>query len=142
MAFAMTLEGDGGVRPSFLEVAVTCAEMVVQGTFLPNTVFLPSLHEAFHIEVGEDFEEEHAAKQGQQQLFVHDDGRHRDDAADGQTARVAHEDLCREGVEPQEAYECAYKSSHKDHQLLAAWDVHQIEVACCDGITGDVSQDE
>ena len=74
--------------------------MVVQRTFLPNTVLLASLEEDLHVDIGKDFEEEHTTNQGQQQFFVHDNRRHRNDATDGQTACVAHEDLGGEGVEP------------------------------------------
>ena len=71
---------------------------------------------------------------------MHDDGRHRNDTADGQAARVAHEDLGREGVEPQKANQCAHKSGQKDHQLLASRDKHQVEVTGCHGVTRNIGQ--
>ena len=93
VAFAMSLEGDGAVGPRLFKVAIACSEMVVQGTFLPDAVFLACLDETLHVQVTQNLEEEHAAEQRQQQLFVHDDSRHGNDAANGQATRVAHEDI-------------------------------------------------
>ena len=73
---------------------------------------------------------------------MHDDGRYGDDAADGQASGVAHEDLGREGVEPQETDEGADEGGHEDHQFFAAWDVHQVQVARCDRVTGDIGQQQ
>ena len=90
-SFSSPLEGDGGVGPSFLEVTIARSEVVMQGTFLPYAVLLAGLDKALHIQIGKDLKQEHATEQGQQQLFVHDDSRHRDDTSNGQATRVAHE---------------------------------------------------
>ena len=114
--------------------------MVVQRAFLPNPVFLARLDKAFYVQIGEDFEEEHTAEQGQQQFLVHDNGRNGDESADGQATCVAHKDLGRVRVEPQEAYQGTNKGSHEYDEFLAARDIHHIEVARRDCITGDVGQ--
>ena len=93
--------------------------MVVQGTFFPYAVLLACLDKTLHVEVGENLEEEDATEQGKQQLLVHDDGGDSDDAANGEAARVAHENLGREGVEPQEADERTDKSGEEDHDFFA-----------------------
>ena len=139
VTFAVTFKGDCAVGPGLLEVAIAGAEMVMQGTFLPNAVLLSRPDEMFHIQIREDFEEEHAAEQGQEQFLVHDDGRHGDDATDGQATRVAHEDLGGIRIEPQETDEGTHESSHEDDKFFAARDIHQIEVARCDCVTGNIS---
>ena len=71
---------------------------------------------------------------------MYDDGRHRYDAAYGQTARVAHEDLGREGVVPQISYQGSDESRQKHHHLLAAGHEHQVEMPRQHSITGDVGE--
>ena len=72
-------------------------------------------------------DEEDAAEDGYQQFFADDDGEDGDDAAEGQAARVAHEDLRGIGVVPQEADRGADKGRGEDHQLLGAGDEHDVE---------------
>ena len=74
MPFSVSFKSDGAVGPGFLEITVAGAEVVVQRSFLPDSVFLASLDEVLDIEVGENFEKENAAKQRQQKFLVHDDG--------------------------------------------------------------------
>ena len=63
-----------------------------------------------------------------------------DDTADGEAARVAHEDLCGEAVVPEEAYQCADKGGEENNQLFAARDVHHIEIVRPDATAADVGE--
>ena len=49
-SFSPTLEGNSGVGPSFLEVTVAGAIVVMQGAFLPDTVFLARFDKTLHIQ--------------------------------------------------------------------------------------------
>ncbi len=61
--------------------------------------------------------EEDAAQDGYQQLFPYHYGEDGDDPAEGEAAGVAHEDLRRVGVIPEEAHRGTGKGGGKDHQL-------------------------
>ena len=74
VAFAVTFEGNGTVGPGLFEVAIAGAEMVMQGAFLPDAMLLSCFDKSLHVQIGKDFEEEHATEQGQKQFFMHDDG--------------------------------------------------------------------
>ena len=124
VSLAVTLEGDGAVGPSLFKVTIGGPEVIMDRAFLPDSVLLAALEEQLDVQVGEDFKEEHATEQGKQKLLVHDDGRYGYHAANGEAARVAHEDLGRVGVEPQETDEGTHKSGHEHDKLLAAGDIH------------------
>ena len=81
------------------------AEMVVQRGAFPYAHVLPAfliklidmgLHDDAHT-----LHEEYTAQDRYHQLLMDDHGAYTDDAAYRQATRVAHEDLCREAVEPQ-----------------------------------------
>ena len=57
---------------------------------------------------------------------MNDDGQNGDDAADGQRARVAHENLGGIGVIPQETDERTDHSADVNHEFLRARDVHDV----------------
>ena len=72
--------GRGGV-----ELRIETAERVVNGRALeyPDAT-TAALEELEHLSLDDDahaFEEEHAAKQGDEEFFVDDDGQHADDSA-------------------------------------------------------------
>ena len=68
--------------------------------------------------------------------------RHGNNSSDGQAARVAHEDLGRVGVEPQESDKRTDEGCQEDYNFFTAWDIHQVEVACSDRVAGDVGQND
>ena len=72
--------------------------------------------------------EEDAAKDRQQQLLVDDDGADTDDTADGQRTCVSHEDLCGEGIIPEESDHGSHESAEEDYQFLGVGDIHDVEV--------------
>ena len=51
-----------------------------------------------------------------------------DDAADGERAGIAHEDLCREAVVPEEADQRTGQRRCEDDQFAAARNVHDVQV--------------
>ena len=86
------------------------------------------------------FNKEDAAQDGQHEFFVNDDGRHGNDASDGERASVAHEHLCGISVIPQEADEGTNEGAHKHHQLFRLWYVHNIQIAGIFDMTAHIGQ--
>ena len=109
-------ENDRPVRRFFVLIVVverghapdTCAHAV----FLLGKLEVEALQEH-----GQALGEEYPAEQGYQEFLAHEHCAHADDAADGETARIAHEYLRREGVVPEEADERAHKGTHEDGNL-------------------------
>lgn len=92
--------------------------VVVQGRHLKNASALAV--EAFGaFEIGhlqhhrQTFDKEDAAENGEQQFFANQNGRHGNNAADGEAARIAHEHLRRIGVIPKKADERPTKAAIK-----------------------------
>ena len=115
-----------------VELRLLRAERVVQRCALEHAL----LHSVARSELGvphlhdyaQALYEEYAAQYGQHQLLVDDDCADGYYAADGERAGVAHEDLRRVGVVPEETYERADERTHEHHKLLRARDVHYVEV--------------
>ena len=57
-----------------------------------------------------------------------DDGTDTNDATDGQGTRIAHKDLGRVGVVPQETDHGSHEGTEENHQFLRVGDVHDVEV--------------
>ena len=69
-----------------------------------------------------------------------DNGVYGNDAADGQTACIAHEYLCRVGVVPEEADKCTDESADKDYQLFRTRYVHDVQITGIFDMAGYVCQ--
>ena len=121
-----------------------CAEVVVQRRALPYTdVLAAPFGELIHLRLQDDthtLHQEHPAKDRQEQLLVDNHGAHTYNAAYGEAARVAHEDLRRETVPPEEAYQRTHECRKKHYQFLAARDVHHIEIVRKHHIATDIRQ--
>ena len=95
------------------------AEMVMQRCSLPHAHVTPAFLIIFIYLCLQDYthalHEEDAAKNRDHQLLMDHHGADTDDAADGQTARIAKEHLCRETVKPQITHQSTHKSSQKDY---------------------------
>ena len=107
---------------SLVELRVELAEVVMYrgGSEHAHSAAL-SLLEFEPLRLNDDTQalyEEDATQDGQQQLFMDDDGTHADDAANGERPRIAHEDLSGEGIVPQEADHGTYESAQEDYELL------------------------
>ena len=84
--------------------------MVVYGGALEETLFDATALPRLVIEALNDdrqtLDKEYTAEDGNEEFLADDDCTHGDDAANGETTCVAHEDLGREGIVPQESDEC------------------------------------
>ncbi len=125
-------EKDSGSRVGGVHLRHRGAEMVVDRRAFPEALVYAFLLAQFEIAPLQNhthaLNQEHATEYRQQQLLVHNHSRDSNDAADGQAARVAHEDLRRESVVPQETYQSAHESSQENNQLLTVRNVHHIEI--------------
>ena len=115
-------------------------EMVVQGRHAPHAVadtraLLGVTEPETLDDDGQALGEEYAAQQRNQQFLAHQHGAHADDAADGEAARVAHEYLGGEGIEPEEADEGAHEGAHEDGNLSGSGNIHDIEEVRVDEVT-------
>ena len=121
------------------------AEVVMDGGALEETLLHALLLAPLVVEALDDdreaLHEEDTTEDGDEQLLADDDGTHGDDATDGEAAGVAHEDLGGKGVVPQEADEGTHEGTEVYYQLLGAWDVHDVEVACHGDMAGHIGQD-
>ena len=129
-----------------VELRVQSPEVVVDrcGTEHAHPLAL-LLHQLEPLRLDDDAEaldKEDATEQRQQQLLMDDDGAHTDDAANGQRTGVAHEDLCRVGVVPQETYHSTDERRQEHHQLLSMGNVHNIEIGRVDDVSRHIGQDE
>src|SRR6185312_6239489 len=75
-----------------------------------------------------DLYQEHAAEDRYQPLLADDDRQGRNDAAESETAGIAHKDLRRVGVIPKESYTGPDEGADIDRQLAQVGDVHDVEV--------------
>ena len=73
-------------------------------------------------------EEEDATDEGEQDLLPHRDGEESKQRTEGKTAGIAHEDLGRTRVEPQESETRAGHRARDDHEILAGVDVGHEEI--------------
>ena len=76
----------------------------------------------------ETFNQEHAAENGDQPFFPDDDRQGGDDSAQRETARIAHENLCRISIVPKEPHACPNQGADEDGQFTQIGDIHDIEV--------------
>ena len=82
------------------------------------TVFLFRISEIADLDDhAQAFHQEHAANDGDQPFLTDDDRQGGDDAAEGEAARIAHEDLRRIGVIPEEAQAGTDQGPDKDGQF-------------------------
>ena len=88
------------------------------------------------------FYEEDAAKDGEQQFLVYDDGTNTDDATNGQRTCVSHKHLCRIGIIPQETYHGTHEGTEEHNQFLCVGDIHNVEVGGIDNMTADVGKNQ
>ena len=110
---ACYLDGAAGIHLLYLCNRGT--EVIMDGGALEEALLHPFLFASLVVEALDDdreaLYEEDAAEDGDEQLLADDDGAHGNDATDGEATRVAHEDLCGEGVVPEEADEGTYEGT-------------------------------
>ena len=119
---------------------------MVQGGHEQNAasfaVFAFGVFEVAHLKHDrEALDQEDAAEKGQQQLLADAESEDGDDAADGERAGIAHEDLCREAVVPEEADQRTGQRRCEDDQFAAARNVHDVQVVGIDDVSGEIGQD-
>ncbi len=120
--------------------------MVMERCAFPYTHMLPP----FLVELiypgldddGEAFHQEDTAEQGYEEFLMDDHGANADDAADGEAAGVAKEDLGGEAVEPEVTDQRADEGREEDHEFFRARYVHHIEILRPDDTTGGIGEDE
>ena len=115
-----------------IQLTVLSAEVVVDRCALEDTLlhtspltYLVIVYLHHHAEA---FNEEDTAEDRQHQLLVDDDGTYRDDTADGQRTRIAHEYLGRLGVVPEETEEGSDEGTEEYYQFLRTRNIHDVEV--------------
>ena len=89
----------------------------------------------------EVLDEENPAEHWDQKLLADGDGERGDGATECKAAGVAHEDLGREGIVPEEAHAGADKSGDEHYKFPAVWDEQHVEVFAEDRVARDISQD-
>ena len=121
------------IRTVRIELCHCGPEMIVYRCPLEYPLFdsfFLSFLEIFHLQdYRQVLYQEDSAKNRNQQFLVDDDGKYSNDTSDGQTARISHEYLCREGIVPKETDQCSDEGTDIDYQLLASRYIHDIQVA-------------